>query len=264
MTGVPWQTATMDNHLQMPDFLPVPHAFLSAEGGVSTGIYQSLNCGTGSNDDPDLVLENRRIAASVIAGRRDTSLVSCYQVHSNVAIEVTGDWGTDRPKADAMVTRQHGIILGILTADCTPVLFADKRGGVVGAAHAGWKGAQAGIIESTVNLMENLGANRADISAVIGPTIAQPSYEVSADFEQDFLTEDEKNAGFFAPGKDDSHRQFNLPGFVAAQLSSAGIKSIHDCSVDTYASDSHFSYRRTTHRGEPDYGRQLSGIMLGG
>lgn len=254
----------MDDHLQIPDFLPFPHAFLSCEGGVSTGVYQSLNCGTGSNDDPDLVAENRRIAASVIAGRRDTPLVSCYQIHSNTAIEVTSDWGADRPKADAMVTRHPGIILGVLTADCTPVLFADKHAGVVGAAHAGWKGAQTGIIKSTVNLMEKLGARRESISAVIGPTIAQASYEVGADFEEGFLSKGAKNACFFAPGKDNLHRQFNLPGFVAAQLNAAGVKSVHDCGVDTYASDSHFSYRRTTHRGEPDYGRQLSGIMLGG
>lgn len=254
----------MNGHLQMPDFLPFPHAFLSCEGGVSTGIYQSLNCGTGSNDDPDLVAENRRIAASVIAGRRDSPLVSCYQIHSNIALEVTSDWGTDRPKADAMVTRHPGIILGILTADCTPVLFADKHAGVVGAAHAGWKGAHAGVVESTVSLMEKLGAHRENISAVIGPTIAQSSYEVSAEFEQNFLSKNDDSARFFAPGKNDDHRQFNLPGYVAARLNDAGVGAVHDCGVDTYSSSSHFSFRRTTHRGEADYGRQLSGIMLGG
>lgn len=254
----------MNDHLKFPDLLSAPHAFLSKCGGVSSGIYQSLNCGTGSDDDTDLVMENRRIAAEVIAARRDTPVVSCYQIHSANAVEVTEDWGHDRPKADAMVTRHPGIILGILTADCTPVLFEDKAAGVVGAAHAGWKGAHAGIIESTVALMEKLGASRKNMVGAIGPTIAQSSYEVGSDFEAKFLTLSSDYAQFFEPGADTDHRQFNLPAFVQYQLSASGVRTVRDCAVDTYASDAHFSFRRTTHRGEPDYGRQLSGIMLRG
>lgn len=254
----------MSYHIKIPDLFANPHAFLSNTGGVSTGIYQSLNCGTGSNDDADLVLENRRIAAEVISARRDTPIVSCYQIHSAIAVEVTEDWGTDRPKADAMVTAHPGIVLGILTADCTPVLFEDKKAGVVGAAHAGWKGAHAGVIESTVAMMEKLGAARENITAAIGPTIAQASYEVGSDFEAQFLELSTSYEQFFAPGKDEHHRQFNLPAFVAHQLGKAGLKMISDCGVDTYSSAAHFSFRRTTHRGEADYGRQLSGIMLRG
>ncbi|MBO6505295.1 MAG: peptidoglycan editing factor PgeF [Kordiimonadaceae bacterium] len=254
----------MTNHLKFPEVFSNPHAFLSKSGGVSTGLYQSLNCGTGSDDDPDLILENRRIAAEVVSARRDTSIVSCYQIHSATALEVTDDWCADRPKADAMVTSKPGIILGILTADCTPVLFEDKSAGVVGAAHAGWKGAHAGVIESTVALMEKLGASRANIAAAIGPTIAQPSYEVGLDFEAMFLKLSGDYSRFFKPGVDDEHRQFDLPAFVRHQLKASSVGTVHDCALDTYASDHHFSFRRTTHRGEPDYGRQLSGIMLRG
>lgn len=254
----------MTSHIKLPEFSSIPHAFLSNEDGVSQGIYESLNCGTGSDDDTDLVLENRRIAANIIAGRRDTPVVSCYQIHSDIALEVTADWGSDRPKADAMVTNRPGIILGILTADCTPVLFADEKAGVIGAAHAGWKGAHAGVVESTISGMEKLGASRANISAAIGPTIGQASYEVGADFEQNFLALDPSYQAFFKPGKDEGHRQFNLPAFVARQLEISGVEKITDCRIDTYESASHFSFRRTTHRKEPDYGRQLSGIMLEG
>lgn len=254
----------MDSHIKLNEFSSLPHAFLSNEDGVSCGIYESLNCGTGSRDDTDLVLENRRIAANVIAGRRDVPVVSCYQIHSDIAVEVTSDWGSDRPQADAMVTNRPGVVLGILTADCTPVLFADEKAGVIGAAHAGWKGAQAGIIESTVSLMEKLGANRSAICAAIGPTIGQTSYEVGADFEQSFIAQSPAYQTFFKRGRDDDHRQFNLPAFVSHRLEAADITKVIDCGVDTYESEVHFSYRRTTHRGEPDYGRQLSGIMLGG
>ena len=253
----------MTNHIKLFEFSSFPHAFLSNEGGVSKGIYESLNCGTGSQDDTDLVLENRRVAANIIAGRRDTPIVSCYQIHSSKAQIVTSDWGNDRPKADAMVTDRPGIILGILTADCTPVLFADEKAGVIGATHAGWKGAHAGVLENTVSSMENLGATRANISAAIGPTIAQASYEVGTYFEQKFLSLDPSYKAFFQPGADRDHRQFNLPAFVKQQLENAGVGKVIDCGVDTYTSSSHFSYRRTTHRKESDYGRQLSGIMLG-
>lgn len=252
----------MPDHESFPDHLPTPHSFLSCDGGVSSGVYESLNCGPGSNDDPDLVRENRRIAASEISGRRDTSLLSCYQIHSNIVVEVTEDWQDERPKADAMVTRHPGLILGILTADCTPVLFFDPAARVIAAAHAGWKGALGGVVENTVAAMEKLGADRGNIAAAVGPAIARSSYEVGADFEARFTSTDTRFAAFFGPGKDNDHRQFDLPGFVRSRLSAAGVDDVLDCSLDTYTSESHFSFRRTTHRGEHDYGRQLSGIML--
>ena len=259
-----WQIDTMTSHIKINDFSSKPHAFLSNDGGVSKGIYESLNCGSGSDDDADLVLENRRIAANIIGGRRDTPLVSCYQIHSDIAVNVTSNWASERPKADAMATNRPGIILGILTADCTPVLFADEKAGVVGAAHAGWKGAHAGVIESTVSLMETLGADRHNINAAIGPTIAQSSYEVGTDFHDQFLSLDSAFEKFFIPGKDSAHHQFDLPAFVTHQLDATGIGAVFNCGVDTYTSQSHFSYRRTTHRKEADYGRQVSGIMLSG
>lgn len=252
----------MTSHLKLPDLIRVPHGFLSREDGVSTGVYDGLNCGPGSDDDPDNVRENRRIAASLIAGRRDTPLVSLYQTHSNKVVTVSSDWGDERPKADAMVTTLPGIILGILTADCTPVLFADTDAGVIGAAHAGWQGALGGVIENTVAAMETCGAKRAHIAAAIGPTIQQASYEVGANFEARFLEENADFSQFFEPGKDAAHRQFNLPALVESRLQAAGVKQLINCGIDTYASDDHYSYRRTTHRGEADYGRQLSGIML--
>ncbi len=252
----------MTLHLNFPDLISAPHGFLSRQGGVSTGIYDGLNCGPGSKDDPDNVRENRRIAASLIAGRRDTPLVSAYQIHSDDVVVVSSDWGEDRPKADAMVTNRPGIILGILTADCTPILFEDRSAGVVAAAHAGWKGALSGVIENTVTAMETCGADRANIVAAIGPTIQQASYEVGSDFEARFVDVDPYFAGFFMPGQDADHRQFNLPAFVEHQLGAANVAKVVNSGIDTYASEDHFSYRRTTHRGEADYGRQLSGIML--
>jgi len=252
----------MTSHLKYPDLISSPHGFLSKQDGVSAGIYDGLNCGPGSNDDPDNVRENRRIAATLIAGRRDTPLVSCYQIHSNEVVVVSSDWGEDRPKADAMVTKQPGIILGILTADCTPVLFEDASAGVVAAAHAGWKGALSGVIENTVAAMEGCGADRVNIAAAIGPTIQQTSYEVDSGFEARFVDVDPRFSQFFTPGQDTDHRQFNLPAFVEDRLTTANITAVVNSGIDTYASENHFSYRRTTHRDEPDYGRQLSGIML--
>ena len=252
----------MTSHLKYPDLISAPHGFLSRQDGVSADIYDGLNCGPGSDDDPDNVRENRRIAASLIAERRDTPLVSCYQIHSSDVVVVTSDWGDERPRADAMVTNRPGIVLGILTADCTPVLFEDASAGVVAAAHAGWKGALSGVIENTVATMETCGADRANIVAAIGPTIQQASYEVGSGFEARFMDNDPRFAQFFMPGQDTDHRQFNLPAFVEYQLNAAQVGTVYNSSVDTYASDNHFSYRRTTHRGEPDYGRQLSGIML--
>ena len=251
----------MSKHLKARN-IALPHAFLSREGGVSKGLYDGLNCGPGSDDDTNAVAENRRIAAQYVSGSAETPLLSCYQVHgSNVAV-VTGDWGEARPKADAMVTKRPGLILGILTADCCPVLFADMDAGVVGAAHAGWGGAFRGVVASTVAAMETLGAKRGNIHAAIGPTIAQTSYEVGGEFRDRFLHANAAFERFFLPGTDTAHFQFNLPAFVRSRLENTDVGSISDVEVDTYTSDAHFSYRRTTHRKEPDYGRQLSAIML--
>ena len=244
------------------EILHTPHGFFSRIGGVSTGLYDGLNCGPGSGDDPAQVAENRRIVAGHIGGRRDTPVLSCYQIHSTVCVHVGGDFGEDRPKADAMVTNRPGLILGILTADCTPVLFHDPVVGVIGAAHAGWKGALGGILENTLVSMEALGANRQHICAAIGPTIHQQSYEVSVPFRDTFLTANSANDSFFTRGKDAEHFQFDLPAFVIARLQNAGIARTDMIPVDTYHSDRHFSYRRTTHRSEVDYGRQISAIML--
>ncbi|WP_262689939.1 peptidoglycan editing factor PgeF [Kordiimonas aestuarii] len=251
----------MSAHLRVSAF-DSSHAFLSREDGMSEGIYQGLNCGPGSHDAVKSVAENRKIAAKIISGDRETPVLSCYQVHGNTAVFVTEDWGDNRPKADAMVTNQPGLILGILTADCTPILFEDSAAGVIGAAHAGWKGAADGIIDSTISLMEAHGAQRARIVAAIGPTIQQASYEVGTDFYIRFTDADPDWAAFFTSGNDKNHFQFDLPGFVTMRLKSAGLSQIVNTSVDTYTSGHHFSYRRTTHRKETDYGRQLSAIML--
>ncbi|UTW60114.1 peptidoglycan editing factor PgeF [Kordiimonas sp. SCSIO 12603] len=252
----------MPKHITIDDFSSFPHSFMSNEGGTSRGIYRSLNCGPGSRDDVANVAENRRIVAEHIAKRRDAHVLSCYQHHSADVVVASSDWGEDRPKADAMVTRTPGLILGILTADCTPVLFSDEQAGIIGAAHAGWKGALGGVLENTILEMEKLGATRANIKTAIGPTIHQPSYEVGAGFKDQFLEKNTSFEKFFIAGKDSDHFQFDLPGLVTARLQAANILAIHNVRIDTYTSDVHFSYRRTTHRGEPDYGRQISAIML--
>jgi len=251
----------MTEHLKSPS-LTCPHAFFSRTGGVSTGLYTGLNCGPGSNDDPTAVAANRRIAAEHLSGSPDTPVLSCYQVHGREVVVALEDWGTDRPKADAMVTNQPGLILGILTADCTPVLFEDAEAGVIGAAHAGWKGALMGVTDATVRAMEALGARRERIRAAVGPTIHQASYEVDLDFRDRFTAEQMDFDRFFLPGKDPWHVQFDLPGFVKYRLETDDVESVWMAGVDTYTSEDHFSYRRTTHRKEADYGRQLSAIML--
>lgn len=251
----------MSDHAMCPTF-GSPHAFFGRTGGVSTGLYAGLNCGPGSDDDPAAVSENRRIAATYLSGTPDTPVLSCYQVHGNTVEFATADWQTDRPKADAMVTRTPGLILGILTADCTPVLFEDAEAGVIGAAHAGWKGALGGVTDSTIHLMETHGARRSRIRAAVGPTIHQQSYEVDAGFRDRFLDAAPAFDAFFIAGKDADHFQFDLPGFVIMRLERAGIESVWHADTDTYTSEDHFSYRRTTHRNEADYGRQLSAIIL--
>ena len=239
----------------------VLHGFLGRRGGVSEGICAGLNVGLGSKDDPQAVRTNRRLAVEAVAP--GAQLVTLHQVHSATAIPVTAPFPDDaRPKADALVTDRPGLALGILTADCTPVLFADRDAGVIGAAHAGWKGALSGVVESTLAAMETLGASRANIVAAIGPTIARRSYEVDEDFLRRFLADDPAHERFFAAGRP-GHHQFDLEGFVVARLAAAGVTRIEALGLDTYSDpDRFYSFRRATHRGEPDYGRQISLIAL--
>lgn len=239
----------------------IPHGFLGRRGGVSSGVAAGLNCGLGSGDDPAAVAENRKRAAlAVLPG---APLVGVYQIHSPDCVTVDEPWGDDsRPQADAMVTRREGILLGILTADCAPVLLADREAGVIGAAHAGWKGALAGVTDRTVEAMETLGARRAAITAAIGPCIAQESYEVDEAFRFRFESAEAENSRFFALGRA-GHWQFDLEAYVAQRLEAAGISQVERSSLDTYADAARFfSFRRATHRDEASYGRQISLIGL--
>ncbi len=238
------------------------HGFCGRRGGVSEGIFASLNTGLGSSDTPAHVVENRRRAADAVAP--GACLVTVHQVHSAtvvIADAACADGGSAaRPAADGLVTTDRTLVLGVLAADCAPVLFADVAAGVVGAAHAGWKGALYGVLPATVAAMEALGACRDRIAAAVGPCIAQVSYEVQDAYLAPFVAVDPAFAAFFAPGRA-GHRQFDLAGFVAAQLAAAGVATIARLDLDTYATD-HFSYRRSVHAGEPDYGRNLSLIAL--
>ncbi len=239
------------------------HAFFTRLGGVSGGIYASLNGGLGSGDAPEHVAENRaRMCAQL--GLPPDRLVSLYQVHSAEVVTVEAPFAaSERPKADAMVTRVPGLALGIATADCGPILFADPGAGVVGAAHAGWKGALTGVIGATVSAMEALGARRSRIVAVLGPTIGQASYEVGPDFITRFRTEAPGMDRFLGPGTRPGHAQFDLPRFILARLAEAEVGEASALNLCTYADAERFySYRRTTHRGEPDYGRLISAIAL--
>ncbi len=239
----------------------IRHAFFTRQGGVSEGIYASLNGGTGSSDVPERVSENRaRMCAQL--GLPDDRLVGLYQVHSAAVVTVEAPFA-ERPRADAMVTRVPGLALGIATADCGPILFADPENGVVGAAHAGWKGALTGIVGATVAAMERLGAERRSIVAVLGPTIEQPSYEVGPDFVARFTTDAPGMERFLGPAERPGHARFDLPGFILARLAEAGIGEAAALRLCTYADpDRFYSFRRTTHRGEPDYGRLISAIAL--
>ena len=238
------------------------HAFFTREGGVSGGVYAGLNGGIGSHDDPADVRENRRRMA-VQLGVTPKNLLSVHQTHSPDAIVATAPWvGPARPKADAIVTRNEGLALGITAADCGPVLFADPKARVIGAAHAGWKGALTGILESTIDTMEKLGAERSGIVAAIGPMIRQPSYEVGREFVARFIEADAENAAFFVPGERDGHAMFDLPGYIRMRLENAGVLMIDDLGVDTYADERFYSYRRSVHRREPDYGRHVHAIAL--
>ena len=239
----------------------IPHGFLGRRGGVSTGVCAGLNVGLGSSDDRSAILENRRLAIAAVApGAR---LVTVHQIHSPDALYADAPWPDDaRPKADALVTDRPGLLLGVLTADCTPVLLADPEAGVIGAAHAGWKGAFGGVVETTVALMEARGARRARIAAAIGPVIARKSYEVDEAFLRRFAEAEPANERFFTPGRE-GHHQFDLEAYVLARLAAAGVTRAEALGLDTYSDpDRSYSYRRATHRGEPDYGRQISLIAL--
>ena len=241
----------------------VPHGFLGRRGGVSTGIHAGLNVGVGSEDDQDAVLENRRRAAeAVLPG---AGLATVFQIHSaDVAVIDAVVPLAARPQADAMVTNRTGLLLGILTADCAPVLLADKAAGVVGAAHAGWKGALGGVTDQAIAAMEALGADRGRITAAVGPCIARSSYEVDAGFAQRFEAHDPANERFFTPGRT-GHFQFDLEGYVVNRLAQAGIGAVAALGQDTYSdADRFYSFRRATHRGEPGYGRQISLIGVPG
>lgn len=239
----------------------VRHGFWTREGGVSDGVYTSLNCGFGSNDRHAAVAENRARAARHL-GAATAGVITPYQVHGAVAITIDGPIAPDAPpRADALVTRTSGLAIGILTADCAPVLMADAEAGVVAAAHAGWRGAAAGIVESGLGAMEQMGASRARIRAAIGPCIGQPAYEVGPEFEAELMRLDPANARFFQRGASQPH--FDLPAYVADRLFRAGVGSIERRTLCTYENESRFfSFRRATHRGEPDYGRQISAILL--
>ena len=239
----------------------VAHGFLGRRGGVSSGIHAGLNVGWGSDDERAAIAANRaRAVAAVLPG---AALVTVHQVHSPDVVTVIAPWPDEaRPQADALVTARPGLLLGVLTADCAPVLLADVRAGVVGAAHAGWKGALSGVTDSTIAAMEALGAKRERIAAAVGPCIAQPSYEVDDDFEARFVVADTFNARFFRMGRE-GHAWFDLEAYVAARLDAAGVGTVAKLGLDTYADPARFySYRRATHRGEPGYGRQVALIGL--
>ena len=241
----------------------VRHGFFTREGGVSTGLYEGLNTGVGSKDDPAAVLENRSRIAGWFGGAHD-DIAACYQIHSAVCRVAEAGWKGERPEGDAIVTAAPGVVCGVLTADCAPVLFADAEAGVVGAAHAGWKGALGGIIHSTVAAMEALGARPERMVAVVGPCIAQASYEVGADFEERFAHHDPGSERFFIPGSAPDKRLFDLPGFVLWRLEQAGVGEAAWTGDDTRIDAARFySNRRAYLNGEPDFGRLMSAISLG-
>lgn len=239
----------------------ISHGFFGSQGGVSTGLYASLNAGAGSDDAPEAVAENRARIAAAIGAANPAHLLSCHQHHSADALLIQAPF-TDRPKGDAMVTRKPGLALAIMTADCVPILFADPHARIIGAAHSGWKGALGGISEATIEAMESLGADAGRIVAAIGPCIGQASYEVGPEFRDTFIQGADWSERFFIPGKGD-RLQFDLPGFVHARLVRAGLSRIDLMAHDTCAlKDQYFSNRRRNHQGLPDYGRNASVIML--
>ncbi len=247
------------SHLQS---LPgMAHAFFTRDGGVSQGLYASLNGGLGSADARDAVLENRQRMAARLGVAH---LVSVHQVHSPDVVVVDGPWpGDERPRADAMVTATPGVALGVLTADCGPILFADPDARVIGAAHAGWKGAIGGVIEATVDAMEGLGARRGRIVATLGPTISRNAYEVGPEFVERLVGIEAGWVRYLSSSTREGHAMFDLPAFIVMRLARAGVAAANDLALCTYGDEQRFySYRRATHRGEPDYGRLVSAIAL--
>ena len=241
----------------------IRHAFFTRSGGVSQGIYASLNGGVGSNDAPNKVAENRaRMAATL--GVKPDRLLTAYQIHSPDVVVAEQPWTIEnRPRADAIVTNVPRLAIGVSTADCGPLLFADSEAGVVGAAHAGWRGAFSGVIEATIAAMERLGADRKRISGALGPTIRQPNYEVGPEFVERFLAADSANASFFSPSHRDRHAMFDLAGYIVERIDRAGLSQFEDLGLCTYAEpERFFSYRRTTQSGEADYGRHVNAIAL--
>jgi YfiH family protein len=242
---------------------PIRHGFFTRDGGVSQGVYATLNGGVGSEDAPVRVNENRaRMAAAL--GVAPDRLLTPYQIHSPDVVVAERPWpATDRPRADAVVTRVAGLAVGVSTADCGPLLFADAKAGVIGATHAGWRGALDGVIEATVSALEQLGASRARIVAALGPTIRQPNYEVGPEFVDRYVAADPDNARFFTPSQRAGHAMFDLAGYIAECVQRAGIVNFEDIGLCTYAEPERFySYRRTTRLGEPDYGRHINAIAL--
>ncbi len=247
----------------LSDIGGIAHGFFTREGGVSEGIYAGLNCGAGSKDDRERVIENRRRVATHLGAAGDR-LLTCHQVHSSDAIVVTEPWSLGQnPKADALVTRVPGIALGALAADCAPILFADPEARVIAATHAGWKGALDGVLEATVAAMTRLGARPNRIRAALGPCIGPTAYEVGPEFEARFVAVDAGFARFFRRARPEARPYFDLPGFVLERLARAGLDTVESCTACTYTDEARlFSYRLATHRGEPDYGRQVSAIVL--
>jgi polyphenol oxidase len=249
----------------LSDLPSIHHAFFTREGGVSNGLYASLNGGVGSNDQPESVAENRARMATALSVA-PARLITAYQVHSPDVVVAEEPWSeSERPRADGIVTRVTGLAIGISTADCGPVLFADSEAHVIGAAHAGWRGALSGVLEATIAAMEKLGAKRARTVAALGPTISQPNYEVGPDLVDRFIAADRNNMRFFVPAGREGHAQFDLPGYITARLSRAGLSNVDNLGHCTYADPTRFySYRRSTHRAEPDYGRHVNAIALSG
>jgi YfiH family protein len=245
----------------------IQHGFFGRQGGVSKGIYSNLNCGVGSDDLPEAVQENRARVAGKLSVKPE-NLITVWQIHSSDCLIVDGPvaQGSERPKADALVTDKAGLALGVLTADCGPILFAGEKAdgsSVIGAAHAGWGGALGGVLESTVERMLELGAGLETIRAAIGPCIGPKSYEVSIGFETSFLERNPEDEHFFREAQKSGHLMFDLSGYIASRLAQAGLKQVTITGDDTFAEpELFFSYRRSTHRKEPDYGRQISAIVI--
>jgi purine-nucleoside/S-methyl-5'-thioadenosine phosphorylase / adenosine deaminase len=241
----------------------IRHAFFTRAGGVSGGLYATLNAGVGSHDAPANVAENRARMAGAL-GVAAENLLTCYQIHSAEVVVAERPWAAEaRPRADAIVTTVAGLAIGVSTADCGPVLFADADAHVIGAAHAGWRGAVSGVIEATLAAMERLGAKREHVVAALGPMIGQANYEVGPEFVARFTDEDAGNRRFFVPSPRAGHALFDLPGYIAARLAQAGVTQVEDLGQCTYAdADRFFSYRRSVHRQEPDYGRHVNAIAI--